>query len=274
MAKSITIPFETHLPEIKIALDASIQAGNEIMKIYGKKISLEIKKDDSPITDADINSNKKIKEILNQTKHRILSEEDKDDKSRLNEKTLWVVDPLDGTSDFVGRTGEFTSMIALVENGKPILGVINWPVEKIIFLAQKGKGAFKHHEGKWGKISVSKTNDFRKSKAVGSRNHLSEEEKGIIKKLQVPNFTNIGSSLKVCKISSGEADMYFTTTNKMKEWDTCASNCIISEAGGKMTDILGNEMTYNNNIVNHQNGILATNGLIHDELVNEFKKLQ
>ena len=185
-----------------------------------------------------------------------------------------MVDPLGGTSDFVGRTGEFTSMIALVENGKPILGVINWPVEKIIFLAQKGKGAFKRREGKWGKISVSKTNDFRKSKAVGSRNHLSEEEKGIIKKLQVPNFTSIGSSLKVCKISSGEADMYFTTTNKMKEWDTCASNCIISEAGGKMTDILGNEMTYNNNIVNHQNGILATNGLIHDELVNEFKKLQ
>ena len=94
-----------------------------------------------------------------------------------------------------------------------------------------------------------------------------------IKKLGIKDFTSIGSSLKVGKISSGEAEAYITTTNKMKEWDSAASYCLISEAGGKMTDMYGNDITYNNKIVNHQNGILVTNGLIHDKIVKEFKKL-
>ncbi len=94
-----------------------------------------------------------------------------------------------------------------------------------------------------------------------------------MKKLQILDFTSIGSSLKVGKISSGAADVYLTTTDKMKEWDTCASYCIISEAGGKMTDMQGNDMSYNNKILNHQNGILVTNGLVHDRIVNGFKKL-
>ncbi len=91
--------------------------------------------------------------------------------------------------------------------------------------------------------------------------------------MQISDFTSIGSSLKVGKISSGVADVYLTTTDKMKEWDTCASYCIISEAGGKMTDMQGNDMSYNNKIVNHMNGILVTNGLVHDKIVEEFKKL-
>jgi 3'(2'), 5'-bisphosphate nucleotidase len=95
-----------------------------------------------------------------------------------------------------------------------------------------------------------------------------------IKKLGIKDFTSIGSSLKVGKISSGEADAYITTTNKMKEWDSAASYCLVSEAGGKMTDMAGNDITYNNKIVNHQNGILVTNGLIHDKIVKEFKKLK
>jgi len=84
----------------------------------------------------------------------------------------------------------------------------------------------------------------------------------------------MGSSLKVGKISSGEAEAYITTTNKMKEWDSAASYCIISEAGGRMTDMFGNDITYNNKQVFHQNGILVTNGLIHDKIVEEFKKLE
>jgi 3'(2'), 5'-bisphosphate nucleotidase len=94
-----------------------------------------------------------------------------------------------------------------------------------------------------------------------------------IEKLGIKKFTSIGSSLKVGKISSGEAEAYITTTNKMKEWDSAASYCIINEAGGKMTDMLGNDLSYNNKIVNHKNGILATNGLIHDKILEEFRKL-
>ena len=267
------LPFETNLSELQIAVNAAIEAGNEILQVYSKDFSSDVKSDDSPITEADLKSNKIIKNMLTKTGFYILSEEDKDNKKRLDEEKIWVIDPLDGTTDFVNRTGEFTVMIALVENKKPILGIIYWPTEKTLFLAQKGFGAWVFSNDSWTKISVSDISELEKCRAIGSRHHLSENEKSLLKKLQISDFTSIGSSLKVGKISSGLADVYLTTTNKMKEWDTCASYCIIFEAGGKMTDMEGNDISYNNKIVNHQNGILVTNGLVHDRIVNEFKKL-
>lgn len=267
------LPFETDLSELQVAVNAAIEAGNEILQVYSKDFSSDVKSDDSPITEADLKSNKIIKNVLAKTGFYILSEEDKDDEKRLEEKKIWVIDPLDGTTDFVNRTGEFTVMIALVENKKPILGIIYWPTEKTLFLAQKGFGAWKFSNNSWTKISVSDVSELEKCRAVGSRHHLSENEKSLLKKLQISDFTSIGSSLKVGKISSGVADVYLTTTDKMKEWDTCASYCIISEAGGKMTDMEGNDISYNNKIVNHQNGILVTNGLVHNKIVNEFKEL-
>ena len=262
------------MPELDIAIRAAIQAGDEILKIYSGDYQTAIKSDDSPVTDADLKSNEIIKKVLSQTGHQILSEEDKDDDlNRLSQETVWIVDPLDGTSDFIDKTGEFTVMIALVKNKKPVLGVIGWPTEKTLFAAQKKGGAFKFSDGKWEKISVTRTADVSKCRAVGSRHHLSDRERLFIKKIGINNFTSIGSSLKVGKISSGEADAYITTTNKMKEWDSAASYCIVSEAGGKMTDMSGNDITYNNENVYHQNGILVTNGLVHDKIVEEFKKL-
>ena len=268
------IPISNKIPELDIAINAAQEAGNTILKIYEKDFKTFTKTDNSPVTDADLQSNKIIKEILSVTKHSILSEEDVDDKNRLSNDMIWIIDPLDGTSDFIDKTGEFTVMIALVENQKPILGVIAWPTEKTLFVAQKNCGAFRYSDNKWEKISVTKISELPKCRTIGSRHHLSDKEKDFIEKIGIKDFTSIGSSLKVGKISSGQAEVYITTTNKMKEWDTAASHCIISEAGGKMTDMLGNELTYNNKNVYHENGILVTNGLIHDKIVQEFKKLE
>jgi 3'(2'), 5'-bisphosphate nucleotidase len=268
------IPISDKIPELDIAIKAAIEAGNAILEIYQKDYKTSTKNDNSPITDADLKSNEVIKEILSQTKHWILSEEDKDDLDRLSQEIIWIVDPLDGTSDFIDKTGEFTVMISLIKNKKPILGVIGWPTENTLFVAQKGSGAFRFSNEKWEKISVTKISEVPKCRTVGSRHHLSDKEKSFIKKLGIEDFTSIGSSLKVGKISSGEAEAYITTTNKMKEWDSAASYCIISEAGGKMTDMLGNDITYNNKDVYHQNGILVTNGLVHNKIVEEFKKLK
>lgn len=267
------IPISDKIPELDVALQAVREAGNAILDIYEEKYETSIKQDDSPITDADLKSNDIIKKILSKTGHQILSEEDKDDQNRLSEEIIWIVDPLDGTSDFIDKTGEFTVMIALIKNKEPILGVIGWPTEKTIFAAQKGKGSFRYSGNSWRKILVTEISELSKCRAVGSRHHLSDKEKMFIEKLGIKDFTSIGSSLKVGKISSGEAEAYITTTNKMKEWDSAASYCIISEAGGRMTDMLGNTLTYNNKIVNHQNGILVTNGLIHNKILEEFKKL-
>jgi len=268
------IPISNKIPELDLAIKAAEEAGNTILKIYEKDFKTFTKTDNSPVTDADLQSNKIIKEILSVTKHSILSEEDVDDKNRLSNDMIWIIDPLDGTSDFIDKTGEFTVMIALVENQKPILGVIAWPTEKTLFVAQKNCGAFRYSDNKWEKISVTKISELPKCRTIGSRHHLSDKEKDFIEKIGIKDFTSIGSSLKVGKISSGQAEVYITTTNKMKEWDTAASHCIISEAGGKMTDMLGNELTYNNKNVYHENGILVTNGLIHDKVVQEFKKLE
>ena len=251
-----------------------MEAGKAILEIYQGDYKTSTKSDNSPITDADLKSNEIIKEILSHTNHEILSEEDKDDLSRLSQETIWIVDPLDGTSDFIDKTGEFTVMIALIKNKKPVIGVIGWPTENTLFVAQKGSGSFRYSNNEWRKISVTTTSEMSKCRTVGSRHHLSEKEKAFIKKLGITDFTSIGSSLKVGKISSGEAEAYITTTNKMKEWDSAASYCIISEAGGKMTDMLGNDITYNNKDVYHQNGILVTNGLIHSKIIDEFKKLE
>ena len=268
------LPISDKIPELDIAIKAAQEASNVILDIYQKDYNTFTKTDDSPVTDADLKSNKIINEILSNTKYSILSEEDVDDQSRLSKDMIWIVDPLDGTSDFIDKTGEFTVMIALIQNKKPILGVIAWPTEKTLFVAQKNFGAFRYSNEKWDKISVTKIENLSKCRTIGSRHHLSDKEKEFIKKIGIKKFTSIGSSLKVGKISSGEAEAYITTTNKMKEWDTAASYCIISEAGGKMTDMLGNELTYNNENVYHQNGILVTNGLIHDKILEEFKKLE
>ena len=138
------IPISDKIPELDIAIKAAKEAGDVILEVYQKDFETIKKNDDSPVTEGDLKSNEIIKKILSQTDHVILSEEDNDDKSRLSKDMVWIVDPLDGTSDFIDKTGEFTIMIALIQNKKPILGVISWPTEKTFFVAQKGCGAFRY----------------------------------------------------------------------------------------------------------------------------------
>lgn len=260
------------MPELELAQKAALAAGEEILKVYKNEFSTKQKDDDSPITEADLKSNETLKKILSKAGYGILSEEDIDDKKRLEQNKIWIIDPLDGTTDFVNKTGEFTVMIALVEKNKPILGVIYLPAENTLYVAQKNFGAWRSGDS-WEKIHVSDVSNIKSCRAVGSRFHISEEEKKLLEKLEIKKFTSVGSSLKVTQISTGVADVYLTTTNRIKEWDTCASYCLVSEAGGKMTDMLGNDLTYNNQSVIHQNGILVTNGLVHSKIVQEFKNL-
>ena len=266
------LPFSSNQPELGKILEGIVRAGEKVIEIYETDFSSEKKEDDSPITQADIESNKILKEVLGETGITVLSEEDADDKKRLSEDKVWIVDPLDGTTDFVNRTGEFTIMVGLVENHKSVLGMIYWPTEKKMYLAESGKGAFCHDE-EWEKIEVTMMSEIQNCHALVSRHHLSEKEKKLLDEMEISVVTSIGSSLKVTEIASGEAEIYVTTTNKMKQWDTCASNCIISEAGGKMTDISGKEMIYNTESVNHENGILVTNGLVHQIALDAVSRL-
>ena len=128
-------------------------------------------------------------------------------------------------------------MVGLIENHVPVMGLVYWPTEKKLYFAEKDLGAFCHNSERWTEISVRKIEGFEKSLALVSRHHLSDKEKKMLDHLKIKNTASIGSCLKVMEIASGNADIYLTSTNKMKQWDTAASHCIISEAGGKMTDI-------------------------------------
>ena len=268
------LPVSSKISQLETIIDAITKAGDKILEIYESDFQVEKKDDNSPITKADLESNKIIKESLLQTKIPILSEEDADDKSRTDSDKVWIVDPLDGTQDFVNKTGEFTVMVGLVENHVPIMGLVYWPTEKKLFFAEKGLGAFCHDSEGWAKISVRGVEEITEPLALVSRHHLSDKEKKMLDHLEIKNTANIGSSLKVMEIASGRADIYLTSTNKMKQWDTAASHCIISEAGGKMTYISGNDLIYNTESVNHENGLLVTNGLIHEEVVSKISKLE
>ena len=267
---NIKIPISSPFPEANLAIQAAVEAGKVVMDVYEQEFSSKIKNDNEPITEADLKSNKIIQQIISESNHPILSEENNDDKKRLDFKKIWIIDPLDGTSDFIKKTGEFTIMISLIEDHIPILGVIYWPTKSILFFAQKDKGAFKFENGIWSRLSVSSISKFKQCRAVGSRFHISEKEQAFLKILEISKFTSKGSSLKVADISMGSAELYFTTTNKIKQWDTCASYCLITEAGGKMTDMLGNIPKYNTEKLNHENGLLVTNSLIHEQVINAY----
>ena len=267
------IPINGTYPELKLAIEAAVEAGKSIMNIYGREFETRTKSDDSPVTEADLKSNEIIRGFLSNTPHAVLSEEDKDDGKRLVRQTVWIVDPLDGTMDFIDGTGEFTVMIALVRDKKPIVGVINWPAGDTIFAAQYGKGAFRYSDSTWQRIAVTEKTEITECIAVGSRHHPSDMERKIVRGLGIKRLDSFGSSLKIGRICSGQAEIYIAATDKMKEWDSAASYCIINEAGGRMTDMLGHDISYNGRIVHHRDGILATNGHVHDIIVEEFKRL-
>ena len=266
------IPFINPLLETNLAINAVIDAGKAVMKIYGQEFETKIKANNEPLTQADIESNKIIHKIISMSDHPILSEETEDDKKRLEQDTVWIIDPLDGTSDFINKTDEFTIMIGLVRKQVPILGVIFCPILNALYVAQQNQGAYQLLDERWSKISVSTISDIAECRAVCSRHHLSENEHNFLQNIHPVKLTQRGSSLKAIDIASGIAEFYFTSSNKIKQWDTCASYCLIKEAGGNITDIFGNDLEYNTEQINHKNGISITNGSVHTQLINSYKK--
>ncbi len=234
---------------LSIAIQASIEAGIEILKVYSKPIEVEIKGDDSPLTQADKNANDVINTYLLRTSIPIISEENKqlDFFERKNWKQCWIVDPLDGTKEFIKRNGEFTVNIALVENGNPILGVIYVPVTKdLYFTSEDASKAFKITL-KNEKVSVSEilenaseilpeTKTPSVIKIVGSRSHLNDDTKSFISEIEKDNSVKIvskGSSLKFCLVAEGKANLYPRYAPTM-EWDTAAGQAICQAAGVKV----------------------------------------
>lgn len=266
------LPFEAR-EETKIAIEAALNAGKEVLEIYNRDFSTTIKEDKEPLTEADLKSNEIILEALSSTSYPILSEESDDDSNRLSSREVWIIDPLDGTSDFVNKTGDFSIMIGFVEEHVPTIGVVYKPDTNELFVAEKGKGAYLVKDNVSKRLNTNNNENLTAFRAVVSRHHLGDKEKSFLSDLGISDYRKKGScGLKVAEICADKAEIYFTTTNKIKQWDSCAAHCLISEAGGKMTDMFGNEIRYNTENINHMNGLLVTNGVNHSLIAKKYQE--
>jgi 3'(2'), 5'-bisphosphate nucleotidase len=233
---------------VEIARDA----GRKILDIYNTEFDIEHKDDKSPLTNADMASHHTILQALTALTPDIpvLSEESAKlpFDQRKQWSVYWLVDPLDGTREFIKRNGEFTVNIALINNHKSVLGVIHVPVLDIDYFAWEGGGAFKaEHGGEAATISV-KSLDDNKLVVAGSRSHGSEEMQNYLKKLSASydkiDMMSMGSSLKFCLVAEGKADLY-PRLGLTSEWDTAAAQCIVEEAGGHVTRTDMSKLEYN-----------------------------
>ncbi len=229
------------MPSITIqeVIDIARKAGDAIMKIYGTDdFQIESKSDESPLTIADQTANKIICDGLEkmEVKYPIISEENKTlpYADRKDYTYFWLVDPLDGTKEFIKRNGEFTVNIALVHNQRPIAGVVYAPVVDEMYWAIKGEGAFLEKESG---LEELKPDAFKWSDSglnlVCSRSHLNEETEKFVADFDKPNLVSKGSSLKFLILAKGDAHIYPRLAPTM-EWDTGAAQIILEEAGGSV----------------------------------------
>jgi 3'(2'), 5'-bisphosphate nucleotidase len=217
--------------ELDAIVDIAKEAGNAIMEIYKKDFEVEYKDDKSPLTQADIKSNKIICSSLEKLYSNIpiMSEENKQIKYeiRKNWEYYWCIDPIDGTKEFIKKNGEFTVNIALIHKNIPVLGVVYAPAIDEMYKAKKGEGAFKNNI----KLPISRDDD--KFIIVASKSHMSEETQKYIDEIKTNKekvLISKGSSLKLCLVAEGRADIYPRLTPTM-EWDTDAADAIVRESG-------------------------------------------
>jgi 3'(2'), 5'-bisphosphate nucleotidase len=245
-----------------IAIEASIAAGKVIMEIYQKDFLIDFKNDNSPLTEADTAANAVIMEYLNQTGIPIISEENKQISYsiRKNWSSCWIVDPLDGTKEFIKKNGEFTVNIALVKNGLAEFGVIYVPATSVLYFGEVSEQkAFRIKiDNLDDSISavlkmateIKPQNESSSIKIVGSRSHMNQETLDFVEKIKRESQKEIemvskGSSLKFCLVAEGSADFYPRFAPTM-EWDTAAGQAICSAIGLKVIDNSTNlEMLYN-----------------------------
>ena len=250
--------------ELEIAIKASIEASKVIMDVYNSNdLGVEIKDDNSPVTKADKAADKLIRGLLSSAfpEYGLLTEESIDDSSRLDKDYVFIVDPIDGTKEYVAHSGEFTVNIGLSYKHVAVMGVIMIPVTGEIYYAVKGEGAFylKDKDAKPVRIKCNdKTTDLT---TLVSRFHSNETEQNMIKKHSdvIKHQRVVGATIKGCIIAKGEAEMSYRFSSNTKEWDTCAMQVIVEEAGGHILKYDGEPIRYNRVDVYNKDGYVIVN---------------
>jgi 3'(2'), 5'-bisphosphate nucleotidase len=226
--------------ELQQIVTIAKQAGNAIMDVYAQtNLQVEIKQDDSPVTAADIASHNVI--IKGLTSHfadiPVMSEEDANISwaTRKQWQTYWLIDPLDGTKEFIKRNGEFTVNIALIHQGQAIAGVVYAPVLGKCYSGIVGNGAWLEHNGQISRLDISQRSILPIPVVVGSRSHISPDVAAYLHTVGEHQMLSVGSSLKFCMVAEGQADVY-PRLGLTSEWDTAAAQAVLESAGGVVVE--------------------------------------
>jgi 3'(2'), 5'-bisphosphate nucleotidase len=263
--------------ELATAVDLARHAGERIRALQGGGLTVERKEDDSPVTAADREANALIVAGLRAQfpDDAVLSEEEPDDGTRLHKPRVWMVDPLDGTKDFIrGRDG-FAVMIGLLDGDRPALGVVYQPIGDKLYRAARGDGAFVERAGAAPvPLRVSTVAELSHIRMVASRSHRTATIDRVRERLGISDELNVGSvGLKLGLIAEGARDLYVNPGGHSKLWDACGPEAILVEAGGRLSDAHGDPLAWRGRELGNLRGLIASNGVVHDLVVEKLAAL-
>lgn len=255
--------------ELEVARDLAQQAGKAVMAHYRRDVVVEFKDKREPVTIADREADELIRAGLHDAfpGDGLLSEEAEDSEERLDKERVWIIDPVDGTTEFIDQTGEFVVQIALTVAGRPVLGVVYQPVRELLYYAVQGQGAFAEQDGQRSELHVSRESDPSRMCLIASRSHYAGFVDAARRRLGIDSVRRLGSvGLKVGELSQGVCDLYLAT-RVCKEWDLCAPHAVLLEAGGVLTNLWGKVPVYNQPGPAECRGLLASNGQAHEQIL-------
>jgi 3'(2'), 5'-bisphosphate nucleotidase len=262
--------------ELERAKSLAREAGRILLDYYQNGAQVRWKGHNDPVTAADHAANEMlVRELHRHFPHdAILSEEIPDDLSRLNNDRVWMVDPMDGTKQFIDRIDEFAVMIGLAIEGEAKLGVVYHPSPDRMFYAAPGTGAFVEEKWTTKRLRVAELDDPSKITLAISRSHHSPRIDLICEKLGINKRISHGSvGLKFGLIAEGRAHLYIHLGGRTNQWDTCGPEAILREAGGAVTDIRGEALKYNRSELHNLRGIIASNSVIHNRILETIATL-
>jgi 3'(2'), 5'-bisphosphate nucleotidase len=265
------------MPEdLDTAKTLAVRAGAILLEHFVQP-SVQWKGPGNPVTDADRLASAFLVRELRRLfpEDGILSEEETDNAGRLTSERVWIIDPLDGTVEFINRLNEFAVMIGLSVGGKATLGVVYQPTTEKLYYAESGSGAFVVENRSTRFLQVSREPDFAALTIALSRSHRSADVDLLRHRLGITSSIDHGSlGLKVGLICEGRAHLYVNMSRSTSQWDTCAPNVILREAGGCMTDLRNTPLSYNTPEVRNLHGVVASNGTIHVRLAEAARSVR
>jgi 3'(2'), 5'-bisphosphate nucleotidase len=267
--------------ELQVAIELARAAGAVLLEHYYSPFLVEQKinalDELEEVTAADREANELIVGRLQAEfpEDGMLAEESTDSDRRLEKDRVWLIDPMDGTKNFIARDGDFAVQIGLAIGGESVLGVVYQPTRKVLYRAVRGGGAWiEDEDNAAARMSVSKQTKPGEMVLASSRSHRSPRMEQVVSAFGFKKEMRRGSvGVKVGLIAEQQADLYFHLSPSTKQWDTCGPEAILAEAGGRLTDLFGQPLRYNGVRIDNQNGIVATNGAAHEMVIENLAPL-